>query len=236
MGNYNDALMERLADQGDGSYHYVDQLDEARKVFVENLTGTLQHVAKDAKIQVEWNPRAVERWRLLGYENRDVADRDFRNDAVDAGEVGAGQAATALYEVRLRDGVGDAERVATLHVRWKSVDGPSKGQVRELSRELRAGDVDRSLDRGNRDLRLAALSAMFAERLKGTRAGIELSWRELHQRALDLAADAPRDAAVRELTSLVGRAAAIAGDSVDEDRRPGDRERGRDNGRLDERD
>ncbi|KAB2953554.1 MAG: DUF3520 domain-containing protein, partial [Thermoanaerobaculia bacterium] len=137
MGNYNDALMEQLADQGDGAYHYVDTLDEARKVFVENLTGTLQTVAKDAKVQVEFEPAAVDRWRLLGYENRDVADRDFRNDRVDAGEVGVGTAVTALYEVRLAPGARGADRLATLRLRWKSVDG---GRVVEARQDLAVAD------------------------------------------------------------------------------------------------
>jgi Ca-activated chloride channel family protein len=237
MGNYNDELMERLADQGDGSYHYVDGIDEARRVFVENLTGTLQNVARDAKVQVEFDPSAVERWRLLGYENRDVADRDFRNDAVDAGEVGSGQAATALYEVRLRSGVRPGDRVATLQVRWRRADG---GDVRELAKELRAGDVDRRLDRGNRNLRLAALAAAFAERLKVARAGRAISWSELDARGRDLAVDFPRDEAVRSLSELIGRATSLAGnvrtepDPYEErERERGDPGRG-DNGRLDE--
>ena len=87
MGNFNDVLMEQLANDGDGNYAYVDTLNEARRVFVENLTGTLQVIAKDAKVQVEFNPDVVSRYRLLGYENRRVADDDFRNDQVDAGEV-----------------------------------------------------------------------------------------------------------------------------------------------------
>ncbi|MBK7770752.1 MAG: von Willebrand factor type A domain-containing protein [bacterium] len=101
MGNYNDVLMEKLADQGDGNYFYVDGPREAERVFRENLTGMLQTIATQAKVQVEFDPRRVSRWRLLGYENRDVADRDFRNDAVDAGEVGVGHQVTALYELKL---------------------------------------------------------------------------------------------------------------------------------------
>ena len=89
MGNFNDVMMEQLADKGNGNYAYVDTLEEARRIFVENLTGTLQTIARDAKMQVEFNPQVVSRYRLLGYENRDVADQDFRNDKVDAGEVGA---------------------------------------------------------------------------------------------------------------------------------------------------
>ena len=90
MGNFNDVLMERLANEGNGTYAYIDDLDEAHKLFVEDLTSTLQVIALDAKVQVDFNPDVVAYYRLVGYENRDVADQDFRNDAVDAGEIGAG--------------------------------------------------------------------------------------------------------------------------------------------------
>ena len=99
MGNYNDILMEQLANKGNGSYAYVDTLKEAERVFVENLTGTLQIIAKDAKVQVEFNPQTVSRFRLLGYENRRLAQEDFRDDDVDAGEIGSGHSVTALYEI-----------------------------------------------------------------------------------------------------------------------------------------
>lgn len=215
MGNYNDELMEQLADQGDGSYHYVDQLDEARRVFVENLSGTLQTVAKDARVQVEFDPRSVERWRLVGYENRDVADRDFRNDRIDAGEVGAGQSATAVYEVRLSEEARAGDPLATLRLRWKSVDG---GRVVEADQELTVGDVGRSFDRASRDLRVAALAARFAERLKGTRESRGSSWDDLRAEAHRLRRDQPRDASVVELAALVDRAARLAGDEPDPDR------------------
>ncbi|MBI4601029.1 MAG: von Willebrand factor type A domain-containing protein, partial [Planctomycetes bacterium] len=105
MGNLNDALLERLADRGNGQCVYVDRLEEARKAFVEGLTGTLEAIAKDVKIQVELDPKQVLRYRLLGYENRDVADSAFRDNKVDAGEVGAGHEVTALYELKLREDV-----------------------------------------------------------------------------------------------------------------------------------
>lgn len=109
MGNYNDVLLEKLADRGDGNYYYIDRLEEARRVFRENLDGTLRTVAEDARIQVEFDPDQVARWRLLGYENRRLADQDFRDDDVDAGEVGAGHQVTALFEIKLagRDGRDD---------------------------------------------------------------------------------------------------------------------------------
>lgn len=209
MGNYNDVLMEQLADQGDGSYHYVDQLDEARRVFVENLSGTLQTVAKDAKVQVEFDARSVERWRLVGYENRDVADRDFRNDRIDAGEVGAGQSATAVYEVRLAEEARAGDPLATLRLRWKSVDG---GRVVEADQELTVGDVGRSFDRASRDLRVAAIAADFAERLKGTRYSRDGSWSDLLAEVRHLRRELPRDPTVVELARLVERAAGLAGE------------------------
>ncbi len=208
MGNYNDALMEQLANKGDGSYHYVDQLDEARRVFVENLTGTLQTVAKDAKVQVEFDRGAVEAWRLLGYENRDVADRDFRNDRIDAGEVGAGQSATAVYEVRLAEDARAGDRLATLRLRWQSVDG---GRVVEASQELSVADVGRSFDRATRDLRLAALAARFAEQLKGTRESRSTTWDDLAAEARRLRSDFRGDASIDELSRLIDRAARLDG-------------------------
>ena len=100
MGNYNDVLMEQLGDKGNGYYAYIDTLDDAKRLF-SNLTGALQVVARDVKIQVDFNPDVVRSYRLIGYENRDVADVDFRNDQVDGGEIGAGHATTALYELKL---------------------------------------------------------------------------------------------------------------------------------------
>lgn len=103
LKDYNDRMLETLADKGDGVYDHIDRIDEADRVFGDKLTSLLEVVAKDAKIQVEFNPDRVAEYRLLGYENRAIADRDFRNDRVDAGEVGAGHAVTALYEITLLD-------------------------------------------------------------------------------------------------------------------------------------
>ena len=99
MGNLKDATMETLADKGNGNYAYIDSLSEARKVLVEQMNGTLVTIAKDVKIQVEFNPAQVAAYRLLGYENRMLAKEDFNNDKKDAGEIGAGHTVTALYEI-----------------------------------------------------------------------------------------------------------------------------------------
>ncbi len=163
MGNYNDVLLEQLADRGNGRYAYVDTLDEARKIFVENLTGTLQTVAFDAKAQVEFDPATVSRYRLLGYENRDVADHRFRDDGVDAGEIGAGHTVTALYEIKLQpDAPRDAE-IATVRLRWQPA---GRARVREVSERLRISQLETRWNRAPASLQLATLVAEFAEILR----------------------------------------------------------------------
>jgi Ca-activated chloride channel family protein len=211
MGNYNDALMEQLADQGDGAYHYVDTLDEARRIFVENLSGTLQTVAKDAKVQVEFDPRVVDRWRLVGYENRDVADRNFRNDAVDAGEIGVGHSAVALYEVRLRDGARGGDPVGTLRLRWKS---RATRQVEEAALTLEVADLEDSFRRASGNLRTAAVAAELAELLKGSYYAREAGWTTLASEAHRLERESRGSGSLRDLVALVDRAAVIGGRRV----------------------
>ena len=163
MGNYNDILMEQLANDGDGSYHYVDSLAEARRIFVENLTGTLQVIAKDGKIQVEFNPEVVSRYRLLGYENRRVDDQDFRNDAVDAGEIGADHSVTALYELKLKDGANGM--LSTVRVRYEE---PDSGNVVEIASEFNSADLESSLEQASPRFQMAAVVAEYAEILRGS--------------------------------------------------------------------
>ncbi len=129
MGNYNDVLIEQLATKGDGTYYYIDDLKEAKRVFVEQLTGTLQVIAKDTKIQVDFDPKVVSRYRLIGYEKRDVKDEDFRNDTIDGGEIGSGHSVTALYEVKLKD--ADARNIGSISIRYKSPDGKQVDEVTE---------------------------------------------------------------------------------------------------------
>ncbi|HEV3484678.1 MAG TPA: von Willebrand factor type A domain-containing protein, partial [Vicinamibacterales bacterium] len=131
MGNFNDVLLEQLADRGNGFYTYVDDRIEAERVFGSELAGTLETVARDAKVQVEFRPEAVSRYRLLGYENRRIADQDFTDPYVDAGEVGAGHSVTALYEIEpnwSRDGF-----LGTVRLRW--ID-PATNREQELTREI----------------------------------------------------------------------------------------------------
>lgn len=108
QGNYNDHLMEQLADIGNGNYAYIDNINEARKVLVDQLSSTLKTIAKDVKLQVEFNPQQVSEYRLIGYENRQLKREDFNNDKVDAGDIGAGHNVTAIYELTLKSAVHKA--------------------------------------------------------------------------------------------------------------------------------
>jgi Ca-activated chloride channel homolog len=163
MGSFNDVLMEQLANDGNGNYFYVDNLREARRVFVNNLTSTLQVIGYDAKIQVEFNADVVSEYRLLGYENRAIADADFRNDTVDAGEVGAGHSITALYEVVLKDGAqGD---IAKAQIRYE--DAESRAVI-EQNATVVTDDVVASFSDMSVDFRLHAAVAELAELLRGS--------------------------------------------------------------------
>ena len=162
MANYNDVLMERLANQGDGNYFYVDRPEEARRVFVENLTGMLQVIAKDVKIQVEFDPAKAVRYRLLGYENRALAKEDFSNDKVDAGEIGSGHSVTAIYEVKLKDTHGD---FGMLRIRHKRPEG---GESTLIEQKLSSNIIRGSLEAAPPYARLALAAAAFAEKLRGS--------------------------------------------------------------------
>ncbi len=163
MENYNDILMERLANDGNGSYAYVDTLNEAKRIFVENLTGTLQVIAKDAKIQVEFNPETVSRFRLLGYENRRLAHEDFRNDTVDAGEIGAGHSVTALYEIKLHEAADG--KLATVSIRHED---PDTRNITEVNTSISTDALKGSFEETTPAFQLAAAVAEFAEILRGS--------------------------------------------------------------------
>ena len=204
MGDYNDQLMEQLADNGNGNYAYVDTLEEARRIFVQNLTGTLQVIAKDAKIQVVFNPAVVSQYRLLGYENRAVADADFRNDRVDAGEVGAGHSVTALYEVILTEqSVGEALAV---QVRWSD---PQSGTVRELSQPFASTAFGATFAATPANLRLAAAVAALAEHLRASPYAQSWSLADVGVLVAQIAADQPNNAQLQELHQMIVRAAQL---------------------------
>jgi Ca-activated chloride channel family protein len=161
LGNYNDVLMEQLADHGDGFYAYVDTLDEAERLFVHDLVSTLQLIAYDAKIQVEFNPDVVSRYRLIGFENRAIADEDFRDNSVDAAEIGAGHTVTALYEIKLYP--GERGEIATIHLRWQD---PDSYRVEEISQTIDTRDLENSFRKASPYFQLDVLVAEFAEILR----------------------------------------------------------------------
>ena len=204
MGNHNDALMEQLADQGDGFCAYLDRIEEAKKIFVERLTGTLMTVARDAKIQLEFDSASVRSFRQLGYEKRALAHRDFRNDKVDAGEVGAGQEVVALYEIEPRaDATGP---LATVRIRYED---PDHGGVREQARQLFVAEVAPTLAKTTPRFRLSACVAEFAEILRQSVHARDGSFGAVVRLAEPLVDELKGDADVPEFVALVQQAARL---------------------------
>ena len=171
---------------------------------MDDLTGTLQFIAKDAKVQVEFNPETVSRYRLLGYENRDVADEDFRNDAVDAGEIGAGHSVTALYELKLRE---DTEGViGTVYMRYEDV---GLNEVVEINREFQRSDLDTAFDEAPSTFQLSAVVAEFAEVLRGSYWAREGSLQAVADQARRVQQLLPDSTDVADFASLAVQAARL---------------------------
>jgi Ca-activated chloride channel family protein len=206
MGNYNDVLLEQLADDGDGFYAYVDQLDEARRLFVEDLTGTLQTVALDARVQVEFNPDTVEAYRLIGFENRAIDDDDFRDDDVEAGAIGAGHASTALYALRLERDAGWDARLATVSLRWTD---PESRRADELAEDVHGSDLAESFRATEPAFQLDALVAAAAERFRDSRWGRRYELRDVLEVADEIARDLPATAETDDFLSLLEQAARL---------------------------
>jgi Ca-activated chloride channel family protein len=206
MGNFNDVLLEQLADSGDGNYAYIDDIDEAQRLFVDDLTSTLQVIALDAKVQVDFNADVIARYRLIGYENRAIADQDFRDESVDAGELGAGHSATALYAVQLK--LGTEGRIATIQLRWQD---PDTRHAREINGNFNTWDLARSFEEADPHYRLAVVVAQYAEALRHSPYAREASLAELADYASWIADELPGDPAVAEFVNLVRRASEIDG-------------------------
>jgi Ca-activated chloride channel homolog len=217
MGNYNDVLMEQLADTGDGRYGYVDTLDEAKRLFVEELTGTLMTVGSETKAQVEFNPEVVSRYRLLGYENRDIADERFRDPTVDAGEIGAGHTATAVYEIKLKKKAGRraSHEIATLRVRYRPFGSDDPVEIEHV---LRAGDLEQKWKNAPPSLRLATLVAEYGEILKGSYWARTGDMDEVLSRARELAPEFEGDDRVSDWIELVEAAAELMNEAGEENR------------------
>ncbi len=161
--NFQDARMETLADHGNGNYAYLDNLKEAEKVFVRELTGTLVTIAKDVKVQLEFNPALVDSYRQIGYEDRALENKDFEDDTKDAGELGAGHSVTALYEIVPAGHAGG--RIASLRLRYKQPAG-----TRSELLTSQAIDDGRNIHEASPDLQFAAAVAEFGMLLRNSKA------------------------------------------------------------------
>lgn len=213
MGNYKDETMEQLANKGDGNNFYIDTIEQARRVFQDELTQTLELVAKDVKLQVEFDPLLVARYRLVGYENRDVADRDFRNDQVDAGEVGAGHQVTALYEVELTEtGRAAPSSLLTVRARHRSpLPEQASEPAVELAYPMPTTAVAASFAATSADLRLAFAAAAFADILRGSEDAEHWSLAKVRSIAAEAAG---KHADRAELVRLIERAMELSSGKV----------------------
>ncbi|MER5967867.1 von Willebrand factor type A domain-containing protein [Streptomyces sp. NPDC002057] len=214
---FGDAFMEQLADRGDGQTTYVSNSAQARKVFVDQLPAHVELRARDAKAQVAFDRRTVEKFRLIGYENREVADEDFRNDRVDGGEIGAGHTVTALYAVRTRPGA--TGQVATATVRWLD---PQTRAPRERSGAVGTSGLTGDIWGGGHDsLQLTAISAYFADVLRGGTLPGAPGLPALAERA-EAIAGRSGSAVVRELADAVRQADGLFGRTGGPERSPGE--------------
>lgn len=226
--SYNDALMEQIADAGDGKYSFIDSVAEARKVLVDEFTSTLATVAQDVKLQLEFNPAVVKEYRLIGYDNRALAREDFNNDQVDAGDIGAGHRVTALYELTLQGqrGLHDDERYAAnrpaapaagladrelghLKLRYKA-----PGTARSVLIEHAVGREVRTLERISLDTRFAVAVAAYGQLLRGgTHLQPGFGWSDVRTLASGSLGPDPYGQR-REFLSLVDKVAGQAGAAV----------------------
>jgi len=225
-GNVKDSTMEMLADKGNGNYAYIDGMQEARKVLVEEAGGTLVTIAKDVKIQVEWNPARVGAYRLIGYENRMLAHSDFNNDLKDAGEIGAGHTVTALYEILPPGAEGATPDVDALkyqkpvtvttasdelmHVklRYKAPTGDTSELI-----SFPVPDSEQPIDAASSDLRFASAVALFGMKLRNSEFAKQYDFNAVHRLA-ETALGSDPNGHRRAMLGLVERAATLAGEPV----------------------
>ena len=199
-GNYNDALMQELAQKGNGNAAYIDSIHEARKVLIEEMGSTLEIIAKDVKIQVEFNPANVREYRLIGYETRALEREDFNNDSVDAGELGAGHSVTALYELTLADAkapsVDDLRYTSPEQTRRKRDDrtaelahvklrykAPTGDRSKLVSRVVQQRDAQADITATSNNYRFAASAAAFGQLLRNSHYTAKFTFQDAAQLA-----------------------------------------------------
>lgn len=177
MGNYKDSKLETLADKGNGNHAYIDTMQEAQKVFGKEFGGTLYTIAKDVKIQVEFNPNKVQAYRLIGYENRMLEDEDFIDDTKDAGELGSGHTVTALYEV-IPVGVNSKylKAISDLKYTKATINTKYSDELFTVKFRYKKPDSDKSIEmihiqkdeisEASKDLKFASAVALFGMQLR----------------------------------------------------------------------
>jgi len=205
-GNYNDHLMEQLADKGNGQYSYIDSLLEARKVLVDEINSSLLTVAGDVKIQLEFNPEVVSEYRLIGYENRALARKDFNNDKVDAGDIGAGHTVTALYEIRFTDSSSlsvdplryankkkvynnASDELGFLKLRYKT---PGESTSKLINRVLDKEQLLSSVKNPTDSIKFAVSVAAFAQQLRGGKYLNDFNYKQITELARSSKGSDPR--------------------------------------------
>ncbi|PCJ56022.1 MAG: hypothetical protein COA79_20125 [Planctomycetota bacterium] len=204
-GNYNDALLEKLSNSGDGSYLYVNTKRDLKDAFVTELSANLAMIGKDVKIQVAFDEERVYRYRLIGYENRAVADKDFRNDKVDAGEITSGKTVTALFELQLKapkDKTFEALDFAKVFVRYKN---PGEKKAKEISLRVKAYDLKNYTPENNPRLFMGACAAEFAEILRKSSHAKDGDLNHLESLLRRVSKQLPLDNKIKELINLVSR-------------------------------
>ncbi len=206
MDNFNDIFLETLADKGDGNYAYIDTLDEAGKVFIDQLAGTLEVIAKDAKAQIEFDKNSIESYRLIGYENRALEDKDFRNNSVDAGEIGAGHAVTALYEVKLKNTA--QEYIGTVKLRYKN---PDTDRITEISKNIKSSLIRDSFYNATPRFKFITMVAQTAEILKGSPWASNTSLEDVYKVLKDEMGDMDLNKEDSEFIDLIRTAVEIKG-------------------------
>ena len=205
-GTYNDKILQELANKGDGVYRFLDSAEEVKTAFVDDLAATLNYIAKDAKIQVEWNPKTVRRYRQMGYEKRKLTKEQFRDDTVDAGEVGSGQSVTALYELELMPDVTSESTLGTVRIRYQRVDN---GKVEEIEATLVASTVMGPAHKATPSFKVAAAAAEFAELLRGSPNAQGGNFDAVADYLRPAALERTLDTRVKELLELVTTANAL---------------------------
>ncbi len=206
MGNYNDALLEALADKGEGYYAYVDTPQEARRIFVDDLIQTLHTVALDAKAQIEFNSQLVAGYRLIGYEDRVMPDSSFRNPDAKGGAISAGHQVTALYALVLRQGESVDERLATVSLRWTD---PSSRLTKEIVSDVNRGNLAADFRSTDPHFKLATLVAATAEVLRGSPWIPGYRLRDLRGAAGELSGWLPNTTEARDFMSLLDQLARL---------------------------